>query len=406
MNRSIRERFPALEVYKAYLNTASLGLIPKDTVSLLNKVLAELILEPDLEDYLDGLKEGARREIGKLINAKNYEIGFSVQTTECLKKAITMLDPDETTGIVALDLEFPTVTSIVESMCRAKKCKPIVVELSSGGDVESLVGRAVKENQPKRLIIVVSSVNWITGVKLKLKELSEIARENNGFLVVDGVQHVGALKLDVKGEGVDVLCSGGEKWLLTPCIGAGFMYVREELIGSLELPPYGILNRSEPESKWSYYWSDPHKDLWVLPEVARDAVKYEWGGGPAYFPVVALGESIKLINSIGIEAVEGHLMRLRKEIVDRALGQGYTVLSPTSSSERYSSIVLVSTGRGISFDMKLARTLRSTKYMVSYRGAKGLGGIRISPHLYNTLDDVEAFFDEFNRLVKSEAPER
>ncbi|MEM2024993.1 MAG: aminotransferase class V-fold PLP-dependent enzyme [Desulfurococcaceae archaeon] len=401
MNKSIRENFPALGVYKAYLNTASLGLIPRSTVSMLNSVLSELSLEPDLEDYLDGVKENARREIGRLINAKPLEIGFGIQTTECLKKAITMLEPGEGTGVISLDLEFPTVTSIIESMCRAKKCKPIVVSSRSLEDLESAFNRAARESNLKRLIIVVSSVNWVRGFRLKLRELSKIAHENSGLLIVDGVQQVGALKLDAKKEDVDILCSGGEKWLLTPCIGAGFMYIREELISELELPPYGILNRSEPENKWSYYWADPNKDPWALPPVSRDAAKYEWGGGPAYFPIAALGESVKLINSIGIEAVEEHLMRLRKAILDKAIENGYTFLSPTSDPERYSSIVLVSTGRGISVDMKVAKTLRSTKYMISYRGANGFGGIRISPHFYNTLEDIEIFFEEFSRQVRS-----
>jgi len=57
-----------------------------------------------------------------------------------------------------------------------------------------------------------------------------VVHEYGALLVVDEVQHVGALGIDVRSESVDVLCVGGEKWMMNPYIGTGFAYVRREVL--------------------------------------------------------------------------------------------------------------------------------------------------------------------------------
>ncbi|WP_048163383.1 hypothetical protein [Thermogladius calderae] len=88
---------------------------------------------------------------------------------------------------------------------------------------------------------------------------------------------MGALRPDADKGGVDVLCAGGEKWMLNPHVGSGFTHISKELLEGLNPAPYGILNSEEPGSGWSGYWPDPGKDVWS-PPVSKSVSKFEWGG--------------------------------------------------------------------------------------------------------------------------------
>lgn len=390
--------FPALSRFRAYLDTASVGLVPRSTVDLLSRVSDMVSSEPNLAEYFGELSAGVRREVAKLINAEPYEIAFTVQTTECLKKALLMLNPSNNATIVSIDLEFPTVSSVATSFCERTGCG-VVVSDCGGACAEEDIGKNLGKGGGKDVVLA-SSVNWVTGWKLDLRELAKIAHESGAHLVVDGIQHVGALSLDVRRDDVDVLCVGGEKWLLTPYFGIGFMYVRRELLERLELPPYGIRNREEPAHGWGSYWQDPDKDPWSLPPVSRSASRYEWGGGLPFIPIAALGEGVRLINSFGIESVESHVRRLRRNLVDGLSEVGFGVYGADAGAERHSGIVLVQTGLDRSDEMGIVGKLRERRVAVSYRGARGIGGIRVSPHLYNAKEDVSTFVEELARAAR------
>lgn len=100
----------------------------------------------------------------------------------------------------------------------------------------------------------------MTGWRANLRELSKLVHEVGAILIADAVQHVGAIKLDAKYEGVDVICSGGEKRLSNTFIGSGFFYVSNRIIGELDPGIYELKNAEPPTGGWSSYWPDPGKD--------------------------------------------------------------------------------------------------------------------------------------------------
>lgn len=399
MGLGVSGLFPSLSRFRAYLDTASVGLVPKNTVDFLSSAAVRISSEPSLVEFFGELSASARSELAKLVGADRSEIAFTVQTTECLKKALMMLRPSSGARVVSIDLEFPTVSSVAVSACEEVGCEVAVSECGGMCSEEDLA-KSLRKGSGRGGVVLVSSVNWITGWRLDLRELAEKVHEQGAYLVVDGVQHVGALSLDVKREEVDVLCAGGEKWLLTPYFGIGFMYVRRELMEQLELPPYGIRNREEPARGWGNYWQDPEKDPWSLPSVAKNASKYEWGGGVPYLSIAALGEGAKLINSLGIESVESHIKQLRGDLVNKLLEAGFKVYGADEGAERHSGIVLAQTDLSASDEIGVVRQLREKGVAVSYRGARGVRGVRVSPHLYNTGVDISVFIEELAQATR------
>ncbi|MEM2005583.1 MAG: aminotransferase class V-fold PLP-dependent enzyme [Zestosphaera sp.] len=394
MLNGVRDSFPAISRFKAYLNTASVGLMPSSVRRLLNDLLDAAAQESGVEELLEDYVARGRRELARLVGAEPREIAFTVQTTEGLKSLLRSLRLGNGDAVVGFDLDFPTITSILESLCRVRGCG---IRIVGGGGVHRAEDlRRVMDGSVRA--VVMSSVQWVSGWRMNLREAADIAHEHGALLIVDGVQHVGALRVDVRKDGVDALCVGGEKWMLNPYVGSGFMYVRAELLEDLDPYPYGILNREEPEGGWGSYWPDPDKNVWALPPVSKHALKFEWGGGKPYMLIAALYEAARFINNVGIESIEEHVMSLKKYLHDALLGEGYEIYGYSEDRRHWSGITLVKTGLSKREEREAVRALGGKGVAVSHRGASGISGIRVSTHLYNTKEDVDTLLEELKKL--------
>ncbi|MEZ4410473.1 MAG: aminotransferase class V-fold PLP-dependent enzyme [Polyangiales bacterium] len=74
-------------------------------------------------------------------------------------------------------------------------------------------------------VVAVSAVQFQTGHRMPLRELSDLAHAAGAELFVDAIQGLGAVPIDVEADGVDHLASGGHKWLMG-VEGAGLLYAR------------------------------------------------------------------------------------------------------------------------------------------------------------------------------------
>lgn len=391
-----RKDFPGIKKFKAYLNTASEGLTPKQVTDYLINVLMELTNPyPGIEEELDYIVKNARYEIAKLIGAKHEEIAFTIQTTDGLKRVLSGLRIGPRDNIVSVDLEFPTIATLLTTLCRSRGCEIRVVNGNGIYDLDDF-RKFIDENTKA---VVLSSVQWITGWRLGIRDIGELVHEAGAVLIVDGVQHVGALQINVKKENIDVLCAGGEKWLLNPYIGSGFMYVTKELIDEFDIGIYGLHNTIEPEGGWTNYWPDPNKEIWEIRDVSSDASKFEWGGGKPYLLIAALMKSVEYINKLGIDAIENKIMSLKRYLINEVYRNGLSIIGYNDDHRTWSGITLISTGLNPKKELNIVENLRKEGIIVSYRGASGISGIRVSTHFYNSREDIDVFIKSLSRYL-------
>jgi selenocysteine lyase/cysteine desulfurase len=97
--------------------------------------------------------------------------------------------------------------------------------------------------------------------------------------------------------------------------------------------------------------------------------------------IYALGASIELLLEIGIATIQQRLRRLTDTLAEGLVRKGYTLLSPRREGE-WSGIVTFRSERHPTEE--LHKILRSRNIIGARRG----GGIRISPHFYNTEEEV------------------
>ncbi|WP_241505930.1 aminotransferase class V-fold PLP-dependent enzyme [Parahaliea mediterranea] len=204
-----------------------------------------------------------------------------------------------------------------------------------------------------------------TGQLAPVAEVAALARERGVFSVVDVAQSLGVIPIDLQQWGADVVLGSCVKW----CCGgpgAGFLWLSPERFEALEPLDVGWFSHRDP-----FAFDIHHFDY------APDAARF-MGGTPSVMPFVLAANSIALINRIGIQRVRRHNLALTQRLID-SLDAG-ELRSPAAPALRSGTVVLKPAGSGA-----VAR-LRQAGVAFDERAE----GLRLSPHVYNTAEDVDA----------------
>jgi selenocysteine lyase/cysteine desulfurase len=226
-------------------------------------------------------------------------------------------------------------------------------------------------------LVAVSYVGFSDGYRHDVAALGAWCRRNGILFAVDAIQGFGHLPLDVAGWNIDFCYFGVAKWLLSPQ-ALSVVYVRREHIERLGTAFCAWRSVRDPMNFLDY--SQP---------LADGAVRFE-GGTVNYPAIVAFGESLRLLTAAGMPAIEQHVLGLNARLVDGAQRAGVAVLSALEEHAR-SGIVLLGLA-GWSAD-ELARRADARGVQVTIRE----NGVRVSPHGYNTEEDVDRVLSIFER---------
>jgi cysteine desulfurase/selenocysteine lyase len=220
-------------------------------------------------------------------------------------------------------------------------------------------------------------VNSFTGHLVDVDEVGEICRERDIKFVVNGTQAIGAKALNLKETRVDAVTSCGFKWLCGP-YGTGFCWVEPALLGQLEY------NQA--------YWLTLQEGVGLQEEMIVNvdgdlgAKRYDVFGTANFHNFIPWTASVEYLLSKGISSIENHNERLVEHLVKNIDSRKFEVISP-EEGEEMSSIAVISHQEGK--NQEIYARLLDNGYYVSLRN----GRLRISPHLYNTLDEIDAVLD-------------
>ncbi len=391
----MKEIFPGIKRFTAYLNTASSGLLPTtsfEEILRVAKMIEDFEVPINSVDFMDKeILDPTLKEAAKIIGSHKDEVTLSIQTTDGLKRVLYALKPNKNQkNIVSFDMEFPTISTLVKSFARKHHLEIRVVKNINGTYPIEHVEKYIDNST---FAVIGSSVQWITGFMIDLKALGNIVHDHGGLLIIDAVQHVGAVKINVKKLGIDILSTGGEKWLLNPSIGSGILFISREVQEHLD-PLLGLLNMAPPLEIWDPWWADFKKNPWDDLKPRSDARFLDFGGGSPYLIAAALHGALKLINNVGTDKIARNNISLKRFLVDRVYEVGLELIGHSEDEKLWSPIATIKTGLSFEEEGKLCESLKSKGIHVSHRGLLGIYGIRVSPHLYNDKEDVEIFMEE------------
>jgi len=360
-----------------YLNNASVGPLPERTRAALedfNRRRAAPFQLPD-RDLMNTMAE-SRRLAAQLIGAVPEEVALTINTGFGLSLAARALPLKPGEIVLASDKEFPA--NVYPWMLL--KDRGVILELArttpeGWPDEDHLLERL---RDPRVRVLAVSLVQFSNGYTLDLARLSAATRAAGVYLVVDAIQGIGQIPVDVGATPLDILACGAQKWLLSPW-GSGFMYVRRDLIRELQPAITGWM---------AFEGTDDFSRLTQYNDTLRgDARRFEMITLP-YQDFAGMNASLGLLSSLGIPQIQHHLRSLHQPVLSWASRHEAQVVSP--QGERGSGILCVAPANvGEAF-----RALKAARVICSLRE----GAIRLSPHGYNSLNDMERVVEVLESL--------
>ena len=162
---------------------------------------------------------------------------------------------------------------------------------------------------PQTRVVAVSAVQFLSGFRADLAGLADLCRQRGAYLVVDAIQAVGAVRVDI--DGVDLLATGGHKWL-GAMQGAGVAVVSDRLLDRLE-PARGWLNGPVD-------WDDFEATTDAL---HPDATRFHTGTYPTA-AVYALDAAVGAMLAVGPDAIEAAVLANAAALADGLERLGYT----------------------------------------------------------------------------------
>ncbi len=384
--RALRETFKALRTAEfpwtaetIYLNNASIGPIPERTRRALDEFTAKRTaphLLPDRELFA-GLA-AARLGLAQLINADPSEIALATNTSWGLNLAARALPLERGDVVLVSDKEFPA-NVYPWLLLRDQGITVEMTRCTAQGwpDEEHLLERL---RDPRVRVLAVSFVQFSNGYRADLKKLGAACRANGTYLVVDGIQGIGNSVLDLRETPLDILACGGQKWLLSPW-GSGFVYVRKELVSQLEPAITGWM---------AFEGTDDFSRLTEYnPTFRSDARRFEMITLP-YQDFFGMTASLQLLLEVGVREIAEVTRSTHEPIVKWAQAHGVRIASPTENGHR-SAILCVAPPKPV----EAYHALKRARVVCSLRE----GSIRLSPHCYNTVEEMEKVIEVLEDLL-------
>ncbi|HET6578681.1 MAG TPA: aminotransferase class V-fold PLP-dependent enzyme [Gemmatimonadales bacterium] len=362
-----RDEFPWAD-QTTYLNHASIGPLPERTrlaLEAFNRRRARPFELPDRDIF--AMLAASRRLVAELLSVTVEEIALTVNTGFGLAVMARALPLGPGDVVLVSDREFPANVYPWLRLRETGVQTELVPTTEAGWPDEARLLERLED--PRVRALAVSLVQFSNGYRADLAALSAATRRTGAYLVVDAIQGVGQIPVDLRRTPVDVLACGGQKWLLSPW-GSGFVYVRRELIPTLSPPVTGWM---------AFEGTEDFSRLTTYSDTLRaDARRFELITLP-YQDFAGFNESLGLVMALGVERIEAHLRRLHQPVLAWAERSGTRIVSPRG--ERGSGILcLAPADVGDSF-----RRLKAARIICSLRE----GAIRLSPHAYNTVEEME-----------------
>jgi selenocysteine lyase/cysteine desulfurase len=318
----------------------------------------------DFREEVEAQQRDLRQRFATLVNARSAdEIVLMPNTATGINIAALSLPLRPGDNVLLLDGDYPANIYPWMNLARRGVLTKIVPARGGGLDLDLLQSRIDSHTR----VIAMSTVVFATGFRNDIEAVGRICKERGIYLVVDGIQSLGALPFDVQAANVDFLAAGSQKWLLGP-IGGGFLYVRRELIDELVAGPYvGAASVVDSQNFLDYNFT-------LHPTAERFNL-----GSSGIMNQLGLRASLSLIQEVGIERVAERVLMLAGVAIGDLQERGYRISGDTAPEHR-SGIVIVE----VDDPVAACARLHEAGIVCIPRGK----GFRIAPHFYNTEEEV------------------
>jgi selenocysteine lyase/cysteine desulfurase len=360
----IRHRFPIFQRL-VYVNSCSQGALSDAVRDSYAAYLRDWEEKGAPWEYWVERTEAARAAFARLVNAEADEIAVTTSLSAGVSSLASGLDFGRRSKVVVTDLEFPTIGQIWHAQ-EARGARVLHVPVAADGTVPlEHFDQAIDE---ETAIVSITHVSYRTGAMIDVAGVVELARERGARVLLDAYQSAGSLPLDVKAVDIDFLAAGTVKYLLGSA-GLAFLYCRRELFEELLPTATG-------------WFADRDVFAMDVHDYSPSPTARRFQSGTPPIPSIYAGiAGIELMQEIGVPETREHVLELSERLIAGLDELGATVVTPREAEHHGALICIASTDVDA-----LVAALAERGIVTSERD----GNLRVSPHAYNSDDDVDA----------------
>ena len=322
-------------------------------------------------------KEAVRQRLARAFGCEAEEIALTRNASEGLQICQLGLDFRPGDELLTTNQDYPRMVTTWKQRERRERLKlkqfsiPVPAE-----DPEKIVSLFEQNITSKTKVILMCHVINLTGQILPVKKVVQMARKKGIPVIVDGAHALAHFDFKINDLDCDYYASSLHKWLCAPH-GTGLLYVRRNKI----------------------------KDLWPMmaaPERMDDDIrKYEEIGTHPAAPYLAIAEALTFHQGIGAKRKETRLRYLRdcwaKKLLQHDRVRLHTSLKPEFSCGLANvEIKGIDPGKITSYLWEKHRII-----VIPIKHAE-FQGIRVSPNVYTTLEEIDRFCEVMEGIIKKE----
>jgi kynureninase len=271
--------------------------------------------------------------------------------------------------IVMQDLDFPTNHYLFEGM---RRYGAEVVIVPSDDTICAPIDRLIDAIDDRTALVPISLVLFRSACLQDVRPVVEKAHRVGARVVLDVYQGAGVVPMDLGGWNVDFAVGGSVKYLCGGP-GAGYLYVRPDLVKTLEPSVVGWAGHAAPFA----FETGPIR--------YADGIERVQSGTPNVPALYAARAGYEIVAEVGVPAIRAKSLALTRRLMDAATTRGWRLNTPVDDHHRGGSVVI-----DVPDAARVTERLLAENVIVDYRPK---AGIRMAPHFYNTEAEIDHAVD-------------
>lgn len=389
MVKNVRKDFPILKSNIVYFDNSSTSLKPDVVIKTINEYYTSYTANAYRGDYKNSeyvsLKlDECRSMVSTLINCSESEVIFTSNCTDSINLISAMLNIKKKDIIVSSILEHHS-----NLLPWIEKGKVVIVPTNDGIIDLDYLEEVLKENKVK--LVSITAASNVTGNIQPIKEICDIVHKYKSLVLLDCCQYIPHIDIDVKKIDCDFIVFSAHK--MCGPTGLGVIYGKKEILKKCKIPKFG---------------GGMVDKINTLDDISYKEIPYCFEAGtPQIESILGFSSAIRYYLTIGYDYIKEQNKLLNNYFIKK-LKDSKEIESLFPIKESHIPIFAVTLKNKKLNKHYIAKILSDSKDIcVSagyqccqplYKSISEDGGIRISLQFYNTIDEIDYFFETINNL--------
>ncbi len=319
------------------------------------------------------LREKVREQAARFFGVTSNELAFTRNTSEASNMVVHGLDLGPGDDVVIVEDNHPSNNDSWKNQALRRKFNIVTVAATQLIDTPAALAAKIEAAlTPKTKVLALTHVTSSTGTLYPAEAIAKLTRAKDIWFHLDGAQSAGMLPVDLRRIDCDSYATSSHKWLMGP-LEAGVLYVTSH----------------QQKRVWPSIVSVGYSG-----ESARGARAFEAFGQRDDARLAALEATLGFLDLIGMKDVEARIRQLTTRLMNKLEGSPKAQLRTNREPSLFCGVVKVDLP-GVDLRALDAKLYREQGMAFSVTADGPMRGIRVSPHVYNTLEQMDRVADAF-----------